>query len=156
MLTDSHIAKFHRLHATLERFDPTQDREMWIWTAMNAGVHLLNAALHHCGATQEVDSFHSQLQGLYAVPDRASGRLDDSLHPPGDVMHVGQPPITRPLPPALVRACAALKIIEDLREPYVRGSLRPAPGAEREWRAAYDGCVSALASHLGIDTGARA
>ena len=129
---------------------------MWIWTAMNAGVHLLNAALHRCGATLEVDSFHSQLQGLYVVPDRATGRLDDALHPPGDVMHVGQPPIDTPLPPAIRAACAALKIIEDLREPHVRGNLQPVPGAERGWQAAYDECVSALTLALSIYDGSRA
>lgn len=128
---------------------------MWIWTAMNAGVHLLNAALHRCGATLEVDSFHSQLQGLYVVPDRATGRLDDSLHPPGDVMHVGQPPIDTPLPRSVTRACAALKRIEDLREPHVRGSVQPAPGAERAWQSAYDECVGALATLLAIGVGAR-
>lgn len=104
------------------RLDPEADSELWIWSAMNACTHLLNAALHHCGLTQEIDSFHTQVEGLYVVPDRNSGTLIDSQHLPGDVMHVDQPPIARPLPPAIEHACAALKTIEDLRKPYVRGN----------------------------------
>src|SRR5678815_478180 len=100
MKIESHLAKFHRLDATLRKLDPGTDQELWIWTAMNAGVHLLNAALHDCSATIDTDSFHSQVEGLYAVPDRASGRLRDVMHVPGDVMHVGQPTIATPLSPA--------------------------------------------------------
>ena len=65
----SHIDKFRRLDALKQRLDSEADRELWIWTAMNACTHLLNAALHQCGATDETDSFHSQVEGLYAVPD---------------------------------------------------------------------------------------
>jgi len=153
MLIGAHLAKFRRLHAVLERFDPLVDKEMWIWNAMNGGVHLLNAALHKIGVTAEVDSFHSQLEGLYVVPDRTGGNLRDALHPPGDVMHVGQPPIAAPLPPRIVRACAALRSIEDLREPYVRGDRQPEPGDDRRWRDRYLECVNELVAEMGVDGG---
>ena len=123
--------------------------ELWIWTAMNAGVNLLNAALHACGATRETDSFHTQVEGLYAVPQRATGTLSDAVHPPGDVMHVGQPPLSAPLPAAIERASTALRAIEDLRERFVRGSDRADRTAQREWLAAYATCVQELLPGLG-------
>jgi hypothetical protein len=144
----AHLDKFHRLDSMLARLDPVGDRELWIWTAMNSAVHLLNASLHRLGVTRETDSFHSQVAGVYAVPDRASGALRDDAHEPGDVMHVGQPALPGPLPAAIERACAALREIEDVREPYVRGSERPAPGEELRWRDAYARCVAELRSAL--------
>lgn len=151
----AHRDKFRRLDATLRRLDPRTDCELWIWTAMNAGVHLLNAALHHVGATTETDSFHTQVEGLYAVPDRARGTLTDALHEPGDVMHFGQPAIQCTLPFAIERACASLKLIEDLREPHVRGSEPIEPGAEQVWERAYLECVEHLLTSLGASGGVR-
>jgi hypothetical protein len=144
----SHLDKFRRLDATLARLDPVDDPELWIWTAMNGGVHLLNAALHACGATQETDSFHSQVEGVYAVPDRAGGATRDAMHAPGDVMHVGQPKIAQPLPDAIERASSALRTIEDLREPFVRGSRRADAVLAGQWRDAYRTCVTQLQSAL--------
>src|SRR4051812_21766460 len=116
MLKVAHIEKFRRMDEVLRRLDPEADRELWVWTAMNGLTHLLNAALHEAGLTTEIDSFHSQVEGLYGVPDRATGRVTDAMHPPGegDVMHLGRPPIPAPLPEAITRAGAALKILEDL------------------------------------------
>jgi hypothetical protein len=149
MKVESHLDKFHRLDAMLARLDPVADRELWIWTAMNAGVHLLNAALHRHGVTRETDSFHSQVEGVYAVPDRATRTFRDEAHAPGDVMHVGQPALPGPLPAALERAAAALRLIEDLREPYVRGSEHAPSGEEARWRRAYATCVTELLAALG-------
>jgi len=148
MKIESHLAKFRRLDATLRKLDPGNDQELWIWTAMNAGVHLLNAALHDCGATDEKDSFHSQVEGLYAMPDRESGALRDVMHPPGDVMHVGQPPIAAPLSASIELASGALRSIEDLRETHVRGSGRAPLDMQRQWMAAYATCVRELRAAL--------
>jgi hypothetical protein len=147
---DAHLHKFRRLDAMLTRLDPVADRELWIWTAMNAGVHLLNAALHHAGATDATDSFHTQVEGLYAAPDRDRGTLRDCLHDPGDVMHFGQPPLARPVPEPILRAGEALREIEDLREPFVRGDGVPSAGAEADWLAAYGACTAGLCRELGI------
>jgi hypothetical protein len=144
----SHLEKFRRLDATLRRLDPGNDQELWIWSAMNAGVHLLNAALHASGATTESDSFHSQVEGVYAVPDRTTGTLHDAMHAPGDVMHVGQPPLGAALPATLERASIALRTIEDLRERFVRGSERADASLQREWRNAYAACVRELLAFL--------
>jgi hypothetical protein len=151
MRVPSHLEKFRRLDAVLNRLDPVADRELWIWTAMNACTNLLNAALHHCGATRETDSFHTQVSGLYAVPDRARGGLSDALHPPGDVMHFGQPPIAAALPAAIERAGAALQALEDLRERFVRGNEPVPPDAERGWRQSYAVCTAELAAVLGLE-----
>ena len=148
MKFESHIVKFRNLDAALQRLDPRADCELWIWTAMNAGVHLLNATLHRAGATRETDSFHTQVEGLYAVPERDAGNMTDVIHPPGDVMHVGQPPIEAPLSAAVEKACAALKIIEDLREPHVRGSEPVAADAAQAWQRAYRECVGGLQAAL--------
>jgi len=113
-------------------------------------VHLLNAALHHVGTTDATDSFHTQVEGLYAVPDRNRGTLSDCLQAPGDVMHFGQPPLARPVPAPLRRAGEALREIEDLREPFVRGDSVPPNGAEAGWSAAYDACITGLCKQLGI------
>jgi hypothetical protein len=151
----SHLDKFRRLDAALARLDAGEDQELWIWTAMNAGVHLLNAALHAAGATTETDSFHTQVEGLYAEPERATGALRDAMHAPGDVMHVGQPRLGAALPDAIERASAALRSIEDLRERFVRGSERADREAQASWRAAYRTCVRELAAALGIAENAR-
>jgi len=57
MKIEAHLTKFRRLDAMKQRLDVEVDRELWIWTSMNAATHLLNAALHHCGASAETDSF---------------------------------------------------------------------------------------------------
>jgi hypothetical protein len=151
----AHVEKFRRLDATLARLDPSEDSELWIWTAMNAGVQLLNAALHREGATHEIDSFHTQVEGLYAVPDRAHGTVADTMHGPGDVMHVCQPALERPVSAAIARASAALKLIEDLREPHVRGSDPVSPDAAVSWTRAYHDCVASLLAGLGEPGGCR-
>ena len=149
MKVASHIEKFWRLDAMKRRLNAETDCELWIWTAMNACTHLLNAALHHCKATEEVDSFHTQVDGLYVIPDRVNGTLHDAMHAPGDVMHVNQPPIAGPLPPALEKASASLRNIENLRDPFVRGMKQVPQGAEKKWESAYQQCVIQLSTVLG-------
>jgi hypothetical protein len=148
MRITSHIDKFRRFDAVKRRLDPEADTELWIWSAMNACTNLLNAALHHCGLTEEVDSFHTQIEGLYAVPDRDDGTLTDSQHPPGDIMHVDQPAIPLPWPPAIERACAALITIEDLRKPYVRGNEPIKREAITRCELSYFECVEQLSGVL--------
>jgi hypothetical protein len=151
VLTASHIEKFNRMEAALARLDPEQDRELWIWTAMNGLTHLLNAAMHEAGLTKASDSFHSQVDGLYGVPDRKTGQVADAMLRPGDgdVMHLGRPPVPSPLPVAIQRAGAALKVIEDLRVPFVRGDQPVPEGAPEHWRSAYAECRKDLFSILG-------
>jgi len=147
MKNSSHIAKFRRLDAALAKLDAQGDSELWIWTAMNACVNLLNAALHQAGLTQESDLFHTQVEGVYARPDRSAGTLSDVSAPPGDVMHAGQPALSTPLPDGLQKASLALASIEDLRETFVRGGDVPTKMMTEEWQRAYRSCRAEL-SHL--------
>lgn len=153
MLIAAHIDKFRRLNKTKGRLDPEADCELWIWTAMNAATHLLNAALHHVHLTQQIDSFHSQVEGLYWVPDRNTGALTDAIHAPGDIMHFGQPRLGEPIPSTIERAGAALKVIEALRGPYVRGNDPIPRGATQQWERSYRTCVAELVGLLGIQLG---
>ena len=153
MKIESHVEKYRRLDDALARLRPDADYELWVWTAMNACVNLLNAALHQAKITDETDSFHTQVEGLYARPDRASGRLMDAVHAPGDVMHAGQPALDTPPPEAIARASSALTLIEDLREPYVRGGETPTASAAAQWQRAYRTCVTELCAALGVPVG---
>jgi hypothetical protein len=150
MKNDTHIDKFRRLDDALMRLRPDVDYELWIWTAMNACVNLLNAALHRAGLTDETDSFHTQVEGLYARPDRVRGTLSDAIHAPGDVMHAGQPALATPLPDAIAKASAALALVEDLREPFVRGSGTPTVEETAGWERAYRTCVRELSLVLAL------
>jgi len=150
MKIDTHIDKFHRLDDALKRLRPDVDYELWIWTAMNACVNLLNAALHRSGLTDETDSFHTQVEGLYARPDRVRGTVSDAVHAPGDVMHAGQPALARPLPAPIARGSKALALIEDLREPFVRGSGAPTAEQTTEWERAYRTCIRELSLVLDL------
>ena len=156
MKVSAHAEKFRRLDSVLQRFDPVTDSEMWIWTAMNGCTHLLNAALHLIGASAETDSFHTQTSGLYAVPDRARGTLSDSMHAPGDVMHVGQPRINKALPPNLAAACDALRTLEDLRASHVRGSDAVDAAMAETWKHTYRRCVDELAKTVDMAVGRNA
>lgn len=68
-------------------------------------------------------------------------------------MHVDQPAIARPWPPAIEHACAALRIIEDLRKPYVRGNERVMREAITQWELAYSECIVQLSNALGAFMG---
>ena len=50
----------------------------------------------------------------------------------------------------IARACVDLKLIEDLREPFVRGSAEVPLGSEQTWKSAYAGCVERLCRELGV------
>jgi hypothetical protein len=146
----THIEKFRRLDDALGRLRSDADCELWVWTAMNACVNLLNASLHQADLTDATDSFHTQVEGLYARPDRVTGILTDAMHAPGDVMHAGQPSLAKPLPDSIARASTALAFIENLREPFVRGSDAPSAGSTAEWERAYRTCVQELCGVLDV------
>lgn len=150
MKNSSHIAKFRRLDAALSKLDAEDDSELWIWTAMNACVNLLNAALHHAELTHESDLFHTQVEGVYARPNRTAGTLTDVAASPGDVMHAGQPALSTPLPASLQTASLALASIEDLREGFVRGSEVPTRLMTEQWQRAYRSCRAELCRMLNV------
>ena len=146
----THIEKFRRLDEARGRFRADVDYELWIWTSMQACVNLLNAALHQAGVTEETDSFPTQVPGLYARPDRATGTLTDVVHGPGDVMHADDPILATSVPEAIAKASAALALIEGVREQYARGNEVFRPEAIPDWDRAYRICMSELSRVLGL------
>ncbi len=104
-------------------------------------------------ADTEVEPFH---KGRVDVPTQGGEHVIDGLQGAKHhtVMHVDQPPVERRKPPAVERACTALKIIEDLREAHVRGNQPIADGAAGQWERAYAQCVAELSAALGISVAA--
>jgi hypothetical protein len=109
MRAGQHVRKAERIEESMRRLDVDKDYETVIENCMLAGTHYLNASLHLLGITGE-------------------GR---------DQLHSDKPRITRTLSPDLVRALAALKVIEDLRPPYVRGAEPYRPAVGRKCLQAY-------------------
>ena len=120
-----HLEKAARYEALMARLDVVRDFELWIWVAMSSGTNVLNAALHAAGITS----------------DRGTWTQEEG--PLGDVLHVDVPAIEAALPPALERACEALRVIDDARDPCVRGPREITPELAEACAAAYRDCVKA-------------
>ena len=142
----SHADKIDRLLALRERLDPLQDFELWYWTCLTAGTNIWNASLHAAGLTSEERAF-STIPGVHVVP-QADGSCRRELRGPGDVSHVGWPPVPGELPEPLVRLEAALHALEQHRDPCLRGDRVPTQaivddcdGAMRQAVSVYRACV---------------
>lgn len=92
--------------------------------SLNAGTTIINAALHAAEITEENDYFATQVVDVYA---RAAdqGNLEYKIAFNSDLMHVGLPPLSAPLPPALAEAFDAMETIEGYRDHFVRGEESP-------------------------------
>lgn len=123
MIVASHLDKFRRLAALRARFEPIADFELWYWTTLTAGTNALNAVLHDAGLTR-ADPVFSTIPGVHVVrqPD---GSFRRELRGPGDVSHVGWPPIDGDLPSDVAALMDALHAIEEHRDPCVRGTRAP-------------------------------
>jgi hypothetical protein len=123
MIIPSHLDKLRRLRVLRDRLDPLDDFELWYWTTLTAGTNALNAVLHHAGLTRD-DPVFSTIPGVHVVrqPD---GRYARELRGPGDVSHVGWPPIEGDIPTDVERLMQALHEIEDHRDPCLRGDRAP-------------------------------
>lgn len=120
MIIESHLDKLRRLCRLRERFDPLEDFELWYWTTLTAGTNALNAVLHDAGLTAP-DPVFSTIPGVHLVrqPD---GRYARELRGPGDVSHVGWPPIEGDIPADVGELIDALHGLETYRDPCVRGT----------------------------------
>lgn len=116
-----HQEKIGRLDDLRTRLDPHEHFELWMWTSMNAVTQALNAALHRLGVTEPGHLYPHQIPGLYVEPEPVDGLWRKVMAAPGDVIHLGLPPIDKPIPPAITDASRWLQAIEDLRERHVRG-----------------------------------
>lgn len=117
-----HLEKIHRLDDLLGRLDPSADFELWMWTSMTAATQALNAAMHSLEVTEPGHLYPHQIPGLYVEPEPVDGEWRLVMAAPGDVIHLGLPPVARDVPPVIEEASAHLTVIEDLRELHVRGS----------------------------------
>jgi hypothetical protein len=144
-----HLEKLGRLDAARAGFDTATDAEMWFWTTVTAAMQAMNAGLHAAGCTVARDDFATPVIGVYEVPSGDGRSFARRALAPGD-LHLGLPPLfpdgpafiehpplnppgrvdlgipafRRPLPDALQQACRAVEVIEEVRDPSIRG-LKP-------------------------------
>ncbi|HJO69179.1 MAG TPA: hypothetical protein QF804_05800 [Rhodospirillales bacterium] len=137
-----HLEKAARYEALMARLDVVRDFELWIWVAMSSGTNVLNAALHAAGITSDRACYPVR-PNRYMVPGANPGTWTQEEGPLGDVLHVDVPAIEAALPPALERACEALRVIDDARDPCVRGPREITPELAEACAAAYRDCVKA-------------
>lgn len=141
MKISSHADKVARLLALRERLDPLADFELWYWTSLTAGTNMWNASLHAAGLTSEARAF-STIPGVHVVP-QADGSWRRELRGPGDVSHVGWPPIAGDMPPPIQRLESALHALEEHRDPCLRGDRMPT-------QAIVDECDEAMQRALSV------
>lgn len=132
----SHIDKVRRLTALRARLDPIADFELWYWTTLTAGTNLYNATLHALGLTSDEPVF-STIPGVHLVR-QADGSYARELRGPGDVSHVGWPPIEGDAPPQVRRLEAALHALEEHRDPCIRGERIVTPAIVDACSRAFD------------------
>ena len=141
----THKEKIARLSDLMDRLDPQEDFEIWMWACMSAATNALNASLHHLGATQPFDYWPHQIPGLYVEPTPLSPwHWKRIFAVPGDVIHIGLPPFDAPVPPAVLEAIKGLHIIEDLRETHVRGGGAITADLVAACAQAYRRCMGAF------------
>lgn len=135
MKIPSHLDKYERLNALRERFDPLADFELWFWTTLTASTNALNTCLHLAGLTSD-DPVFSTIPGVHMVqqPDGTYARM---LRGPGDVSHVGWPPIEGNIPSDIRALEDALETIEQYRDPCIRGGLPPTEAIVTECNEAF-------------------
>lgn len=137
----SHADKIRRLLALRGRLDPLADFELWYWTSLTAGTNIWNASLHAAGLTSE-DCAFSTIPGMHVVP-QPDGSWRRELRGPGDVSHVGWPPIPGEMPQPIQHLEAALHTLEAHRDPCLRGDRAPS-------QAIVDECDGAMQQALSV------
>ncbi|GAA4470945.1 hypothetical protein GCM10023094_00670 [Rhodococcus olei] len=123
MRTASHLDKFGRLCDLRSRLDPIDDFELWYWTTLTASTNAYNASLHLAGLTRD-DPVFSTIPGVHVVPQPDGGYARE-LRGLGDVSHLGWPPVDGEIPDDIQDLEIALEVIEEHRDPCLRGERRP-------------------------------
>jgi len=136
----SHANKIRRLMDLRRRLDPLRDFELWYWASLTAGTNIWNAALHAAGLTSEERVF-STFPGVHVVA-QSDGSWRRELRGPGDVSHVGWPPIPGEMPEHLRRLEAALHALEEYRDPCLRGDRQPTPAIVDACNDAFEQAVA--------------
>ena len=138
----SHLEKMERLKALRARLDPKDDFELWAWTSMTIATNAINATHHRLGMADVTEYFPHQIPGVYVHSEPENGRWRKVIAPPGDVIHLGLPPLKTPPPKRLEEAYASLHVLEGLRERYVRGNDPPSNTVIAETESAYSNCLA--------------
>lgn len=135
MKVSSHADKVRRLTDLRRRLDPLRDFELWYWTSLTAGTNIWNATLHVAGLTSDERVFPT-IPGVHVVP-QPDGTFARELRGPGDVSHVGWPPIPGEMPEHIRRLEAALHTLETHRDPCLRGDRQPTQAIVDECEQAF-------------------
>jgi hypothetical protein len=136
----SHVEKVQRLCALRARLDPLDDFELWYWTTLTAGTNMLNATLHAAGRTSDERVF-STIPGVHLVP-QPDGSCRRELRGPGDVSHVGWPPIEGDSPAHIRHLETLLHAIEEHRDPCLRGERMPTQAIVDECEAGFQAAAA--------------
>lgn len=145
MRIEAHLEKFRRFDRIRACLGPEADFELWYWMTLNAGTAIINAALHVAGITREEDSFTTQIANVYSVPG-PQGTRQLAYRFGVDIVHLGMPKINQPLPHAIMVAFDKMHIIEEFRDPCIRGNRPVTDEIIRTCSDAYARCVAAIKS----------
>ncbi len=149
-----HREKFDRLLRARSKLDSLDDFELWFWIGMTAATHMVNAALHARGVSADGHYYSYHVFGLYVLPERDANGWKRAPKPPGDIVHTGRPEL-----PAvnaandtdLLDAFSALRVLEDMREPFVRGNRPITPFVAAACAKAFDHCIK-IAQEILVDS----
>ncbi|MEE2061990.1 hypothetical protein [Rhodococcus artemisiae] len=130
------------------RLDPIEDFELWYWATLTAGTNAYNACLHSAGLTSD-DPVFSTIPGVHLV-QQPDGGYARELRGPGDVSHVGWPPIEGEIPEDIQSLEIALELIEEHRDPCIRGERRPTTHIVDECEREFARVRAVLAARVGV------
>jgi hypothetical protein len=145
-----HLRKIERLETIRTVLDRRNDCEMWYWATLNASMHAINAALHRLKVTVAEDCFAHNVPVYYRA---VGGRWKPVVRPFGDLEHVDTPELEALLPRQLKRAGRAVRRMEKVREPILRGTMLPTKTeldtVEKAFRECLDVCRGIVAGTRG-------
>lgn len=140
----SHLEKLKRFEHARGKLNPLTEFEMWYWMSLSGGTSAINAALHAAKLTGDGDYFTTQSVDVYLYGgkhDQAASWKPTFMWDV-DLIHIHMPEISKPLTPTLKQAYQAMQVLEDVRDPCVRGDKRITKKIVRDVERAY---TSALA-----------
>ena len=140
----SHLEKVKRFERARGKLNPETEFEMWYWMSLSGGTSAINAALHAAKLTDDGDYFTTQSVDVYMQ----GGKHDkpESWKPKFmwdvDVIHIHMPDISKPLTPKIKKAYAAMQVLEDVRDPCVRGDRKITKKIVRDVDTAFTAAVA--------------
>jgi hypothetical protein len=143
MEISAHREKMARLEELRLRLDPEDDFELWMWASMTAATNGLNACMHHLKLTEPKPYYPHQIPGLY-VSRGPDGRWTSFFADPGDVIHFGLPPVKGKVPQVVLDLSVQLGVLDDLREPFVRGGEPITPEIVARCQNAYEKSIATI------------